>query len=79
VLGAGATHRLNAVRWGVAGNILLAWLVTIPAAASVGAGMELLTRLPAGDALVFGLAAVIASAAFGARSRQTRRIAVAQA
>jgi PiT family inorganic phosphate transporter len=79
VLGAGATHRLNAVRWGVAGNILLAWLVTIPAAASVGAGMEVLTRLPAGDALVFGLAAVIASAAFGARSRQTRRIAVAQA
>jgi inorganic phosphate transporter, PiT family len=79
VLGAGATHRLNAVRWGVAGNILLAWVMTIPAAALVGAGMETLTRLPAGDALVFGLAAVIAAVAFGARSLQTRRVAVAEA
>jgi inorganic phosphate transporter, PiT family len=78
VLGAGATHRLNAVRWGVAGNILVAWVMTIPAAALVGAGMEALTRLPAGDALVFGLAAVIATVAFGARSLQTRRVAVAE-
>ena len=79
VLGAGATHRLNAVRWGVAGNILLAWVMTIPAAALVGAGMEVLTRLPAGDVLVFGLAALIAAVAFGARSLQTRRVAVAEA
>jgi PiT family inorganic phosphate transporter len=78
VLGAGATRRLNAVRWGVAGNILVAWVLTIPAAALVGAGMEALTRLPAGDALVFGLAAVIAAVAFGARSLQTRRVAVAE-
>ncbi len=77
VLGAGATRRLNAVRWGVAGNILVAWVLTLPAAALVGAGMEVLTRLPAGDALVFGLAAVIATVAFGARSLQTRRVAVA--
>ena len=40
--------------------------------------MEVLTRLPAGDALVFGLAAVIATVAFGARSLQTRRVAVAE-
>jgi PiT family inorganic phosphate transporter len=79
VLGAGATHRLNAVRWGVAGNILVAWVLTLPASALVGASMERLTRLPAGDAVVFGLAAVIAGAAFVARSRQTRRVAVAQA
>jgi inorganic phosphate transporter, PiT family len=78
VLGAGATRRLNAVRWGVAGNILVAWVLTLPAAALVGAGMEVLTRLPAGDALVFGLAAVIATVAFGARSLQTRRVAVAE-
>ena len=78
VLGAGATRRLNAVRWGVAGNILVAWVLTIPAAATVGAGMEVLTRLPAGDALVFGLAALIAAAAFGARSWQTRRVALAR-
>jgi inorganic phosphate transporter, PiT family len=37
VMGAGATKRLTAVRWGVAGNIVLAWLLTIPAAALVAA------------------------------------------
>lgn len=37
VMGAGATKRLSAVRWGVAGNILIAWLLTIPAAALVAA------------------------------------------
>ena len=79
VLGAGATRRLNAVRWGVAGNILVAWIMTIPAAALVGAGMEVLTRLPAGDVLVFVLAGLIAAAAFGARSWQTRRLEVAEA
>ncbi len=78
VLGAGATRRLNAVRWGVAGNILVAWVLTLPAAGLVGAGMEALTRLPAGDALVFGLAGAIAVVAFGARSLQTRRVAVAE-
>ena len=78
MLGAGATHRLNAVRWGVAGNILVAWVLTLPASALVGAGMEALTRLPAGDALVFGLAAAIATIAFGARSLQARRVAVAE-
>jgi inorganic phosphate transporter, PiT family len=37
VMGAGATRRLSAVRWGVAGNIVTAWLLTIPAAALVAA------------------------------------------
>jgi PiT family inorganic phosphate transporter len=72
VLGAGATRRLSAVRWGVAGNILLAWLLTIPCAALVGAAMEVLTRLPAGDVIVFALSAAIAAAAFFARRIQTR-------
>jgi inorganic phosphate transporter, PiT family len=79
VLGAGATRRLNAVRWGVAGNILVAWVITIPSAALVGAGMELLTRLPSGDALVFVLVSMIAAAAFLARGRQTRQLAPAAA
>jgi PiT family inorganic phosphate transporter len=39
VLGAGATKRLSAVRWGVAGNIVAAWLLTIPAAALVAGAM----------------------------------------
>ena len=37
VMGAGATKRLSAVRWGVAGKIVFAWLLTIPAAALVAA------------------------------------------
>jgi PiT family inorganic phosphate transporter len=37
VMGVGATRKLSAVRWGVAGNIALAWVLTIPAAAAVGA------------------------------------------
>jgi PiT family inorganic phosphate transporter len=79
VLGAGATRRLSAVRWGVAGNIVLAWLMTIPCAALVGAGMEILTRLPGGAAIVFGLTGAIAAAAFVGQSVQTRRVAAVQA
>jgi PiT family inorganic phosphate transporter len=37
VMGSGATRRLSAVRWGVAGNIVVAWLLTLPAAALVAA------------------------------------------
>jgi inorganic phosphate transporter, PiT family len=39
VMGSGATQRLSAVRWGVAGNIVTAWLLTIPAAAAVAAAL----------------------------------------
>jgi PiT family inorganic phosphate transporter len=37
VMGSGAGKRLSAVRWGVAGNIVVAWLLTLPAAAAIGA------------------------------------------
>ena len=30
VMGAGSTRRLSAVRWGVAGNIVFAWVLTLP-------------------------------------------------
>jgi PiT family inorganic phosphate transporter len=79
VLGAGATRRLSAVRWGVAGNILVAWVLTIPCAGLVGAGMEVVTRLPLGDAVVFVLAAAIAATAFLARRAATRRAALVPA
>ena len=39
IMGVGATKRLSAVRWGVAGNIAVAWVLTIPAAAAVAAVM----------------------------------------
>jgi inorganic phosphate transporter, PiT family len=37
IVGVGATKRLNAVRWGVAGNIVWAWVLTIPIAALISA------------------------------------------
>jgi PiT family inorganic phosphate transporter len=37
IVGVGATRRLSAVRWGVAGRIVWAWLATIPGAAAIGA------------------------------------------
>lgn len=39
IMGVGATKRVSAVRWGVAGNIAVAWVLTIPAAATVAALM----------------------------------------
>lgn len=39
IMGVGATKRLSAVRWGVAKNIVYAWVLTIPAAALVAAGV----------------------------------------
>jgi PiT family inorganic phosphate transporter len=37
IVGVGSTKRLSAVRWGVAGQIVWAWVLTIPAAATIGA------------------------------------------
>ncbi|MFN0124393.1 MAG: anion permease [Blastocatellia bacterium] len=37
IVGVGATQRLSAVRWGVAGRIIWAWVITIPAAAGISA------------------------------------------
>ncbi len=37
IVGVGATQRLSAVRWGVAGRIVWAWVITIPAAAGISA------------------------------------------
>ncbi len=39
IMGVGSAERLSKVRWGVAGNIAVAWLVTIPATALVAAGL----------------------------------------
>ncbi len=36
IFGVGSTKRISAVRWGVAGNLVIAWVLTIPAAAVVG-------------------------------------------
>ncbi|MBW8485230.1 inorganic phosphate transporter [Actinomadura sp. PM05-2] len=45
IMGVGATKRLSAVRWGVAGNIVVAWVLTMPAAALVAAVVYYLVHL----------------------------------
>lgn len=45
VMGVGATRRLSAVRWGVARSIITAWVVTIPAAATIAAAFYGITHL----------------------------------
>ncbi|MGQ0538228.1 MAG: inorganic phosphate transporter, partial [Gemmatimonadaceae bacterium] len=47
IMGVGATHRLSAVRWGIAGRIVWAWIMTIPAAAIISAIVLLLLDLAA--------------------------------
>ncbi|SSC22460.1 phosphate transporter, partial [Klenkia terrae] len=44
IMGVGATRRLSAVRWGVAGNIVVAWVLTLPAAGAVAAAVYYLTH-----------------------------------
>ena len=61
VMGAGAAKRVSAVRWGVAGNIVAAWLLTLPAAAAIGAAAYGLTRIFGTGALGPVLVTVIRS------------------
>src|SRR3954453_15578401 len=49
IMGVGASKRVSAVRWGVAGNILVAWVLTIPVSAVVSALTYLVLRLVVGD------------------------------
>jgi inorganic phosphate transporter, PiT family len=42
IVGVGASRRLTAVRWGVTGRIIIAWVLTIPGAAAIGAGLYLI-------------------------------------
>jgi inorganic phosphate transporter, PiT family len=74
VMGAGAGKRVSAVRWGVAGNIMVAWLLTLPAAAAIGAAAYGLTRIfgtgALGPVLVTLMALALVVAAFARRSQQ---------
>ncbi|MBW7889231.1 MAG: inorganic phosphate transporter [Bacteroidetes bacterium] len=45
IMGVGATKRASAVRWGLAGNIIIAWILTIPASAVIGAVCYWIVRL----------------------------------
>jgi inorganic phosphate transporter, PiT family len=45
IVGVGAARRASAVRWGVAGNIVIAWIITLPAAGLIGAAFYLLASI----------------------------------
>ncbi|MFA6128332.1 MAG: inorganic phosphate transporter [Bacteroidales bacterium] len=45
IMGVGSVKRLSAVRWGVAGNIVLAWVLTIPACIVMSGGTYLIIKL----------------------------------
>lgn len=44
IMGVGATKKVSAVRWGVAGNILLAWVLTFPCTAAIAVVLYFVTR-----------------------------------
>jgi len=44
IVGVGSTKRLSAVRWGVAANIVIAWILTIPISGLIAAGVYLIAR-----------------------------------
>jgi len=71
VMGAGAAKRLSAVRWGVAGNIAVAWVLTLPAAAVIGGLTYALTLVfgtgALGPVVVFLSLVGLVAAAFGRR------------
>ena len=77
VMGAGAARRFSAVRWGVAGNIAAAWVMTLPAAAAIGGAVYGVTRIFGNGALgplVVAIAIVAGSTVFFARRLQRGRV-----
>ncbi len=83
VMGSGAARRLSAVRWGVAGNIVVAWVLTLPAAAAGGALVYGLCSIPGDDTVgpfVLALAMLLAALTFVAgRLRRGSTLTAAEA
>jgi inorganic phosphate transporter, PiT family len=81
VMGAGATRRLSAARWGIAGNIVTGWLLTLPAAAAIGAvayGLMRVTGTGAlGPALLTAVSLLLLVALFARRARTGVRLRAA--
>ena len=78
VMGAGAGKRVSAVRWGVAGNIIVAWLLTLPAAAVIGAAVYAVCSIfgdGAAGPVIVSLFAIAGSIALFMRRSQTPAVA----
>jgi inorganic phosphate transporter, PiT family len=78
IMGAGAAKRVSAVRWGVAGNIVVAWVLTLPAAALVGAliyGVEhVIGEKTAGPVTVAAALLIAVATIFGRRAATGRTL-----
>jgi inorganic phosphate transporter, PiT family len=79
VMGAGAAKRLSAVRWGVAGSIVTAWVITLPMAGLFGAGAYALATAFGSTVLAPLLIIVIAIGGPVSMALATRRRRPAQA
>ena len=79
VIGSGAAKRLSAVRWGVAGNILVAWVLTLPGAAVIGGITYGLTRIfgtgAAGPVVISILIVTGSALLFARRAQQSSAVA----
>jgi inorganic phosphate transporter, PiT family len=73
IVGVGATRRLSAVRWGVAGRIVWAWVLTIPAAGLIAAAAYAITVSPFALAALALAAASVVAAVVAAGRRAGRR------
>ena len=72
IVGVGATRRLSAVRWGVAGRIVWAWVLTIPAAGLIAAVTYAITVSPFAVAALVLAAVAVAVAVLAARRTHAR-------
>ncbi|CAN5569169.1 inorganic phosphate transporter [soil metagenome] len=74
IMGAGAGKRLSAVRWGVAGDMVVAWILTLPAAAIIGAAIYGITSIfgdgAVGPLIIVALGLGAVSWVFARRLRQ---------
>ena len=82
IMGAGAAKRASAVKWGVAGNIVVAWVLTLPAAALVGGIVYEIVALLGKNGLgpvVVSIVLVLTLVAAFARRAQLGRAAATEA
>ncbi|GIK77548.1 MAG: inorganic phosphate transporter [Acidobacteria bacterium] len=81
VMGAGAGKRVSAVRWGVAGNIVVAWFLTLPGAAAIGAVSYGFTHIfgdgAAGPVVLSALAIALGLTLFAQRIRRGQPVPTA--
>jgi inorganic phosphate transporter, PiT family len=76
IVGAGAAKRFSAVRWGVAGDIAGAWVLTLPAAAVFGGSIDAISRAfgkgAAGPLVITAVSVAVLAGVVGRRARLQR-------